>query len=118
VRTLEDVYRFEPVPAELTEEQAAHVIGTQANAWTEVMDSPRVVDYMVFPRLAAVAEVAWSRLPAPAERDWPDFERRMRAHYARLDALGVEYRPPAGPLPWQRRPGVVGRPIDGRPPIV
>ncbi|MCZ4118806.1 beta-N-acetylhexosaminidase [Streptomyces sp. H39-S7] len=118
VRTLEDVYRFEPVPAELTEEQAAHVIGTQANAWTEVMDSPRVVDYMVFPRLAAVAEVAWSRLPAPAERDWPDFERRMKLHYARLDALGVEYRPPGGPLPWQRRPGVVGRPIDGEPPIV
>lgn len=118
VRTLEDVYRFEPVPAELTAEQAAHVIGTQANAWTEVMDSPRVVDYMVFPRLAAVAEVAWSRLPAPDERDWPDFERRMRVHYARLDALGVEYRPPGGPLPWQRRPGVLGRPIDGRPPIV
>ncbi|MCM2428186.1 beta-N-acetylhexosaminidase [Streptomyces sp. RKAG337] len=118
VRTLEDVYRFEPVPAELTEEQAAHVIGTQANAWTEVMDSPRVVDYMVFPRLAAVAEVAWSELPAPAERDWPDFERRMEGHYARLDALGVEYRPPGGPLPWQRRPGVLGRPIDGPPPIV
>ncbi|NEA60492.1 beta-N-acetylhexosaminidase [Streptomyces sp. SID13666] len=118
VRTLEDVYRFEPVPAELTEEQAAHVIGTQANAWTEVMDSPRVVDYMVFPRLAAVAEVAWSELPAPAERDWPDFERRMEVHYARLDALGVEYRPPGGPLPWQRRPGVLGRPIDGPPPIV
>ncbi|MFC5028150.1 beta-N-acetylhexosaminidase [Streptomyces sp. DSM 41987] len=118
VRILEDVYRFEPVPAELTEEQAAHVIGTQANAWTEVMDSPRVVDYMVFPRLAAVAEVAWSELPAPAERDWPDFERRMEVHYARLDALGVEYRPPGGPLPWQRRPGVLGRPIDGPPPIV
>ncbi|MDF9813480.1 beta-N-acetylhexosaminidase [Streptomyces sp. SPB162] len=118
VRTLEDVYRFEPVPAELTGEEAAHVIGTQANAWTEVMDSARVVDYMVFPRLAAVAEVAWSRLPAPAERDWPDFERRMEVHYARLDALGVEYRPPGGPLPWQRRPGVLGRPIDGRPPIV
>lgn len=116
VVTLEDVYRFEPVPTDLTEEQAAHVIGTQANAWTEVMDSPRVLDYMVFPRLAAVAEVAWSPLPAPAERDWADFERRMEAHYARLDALGVEYRPPGGPLPWQRRPGVLGRPLDGPTP--
>ncbi len=117
-RTLEDVYRFEPVPAELTPEEAAHVIGAQANLWTETMDSARVVDYMAFPRLAAFAEVAWSALPAPAERDWPDFEARMRAHYARLDALGVEYRPPGGPLPWQRRPGVVGRPKDGPPPIV
>ena len=117
-RSLEDVYRFEPVPDQLTPEEAARVIGTQANIWTETMDSPRVLDYMAFPRLAAFAEVAWSALPAPAERDWPDFEARMRSHYARLDALGVEYRPPGGPLPWQRRPGVPGRPKDGPPPIV
>ncbi|WP_329178617.1 beta-N-acetylhexosaminidase [Streptomyces sp. NBC_01477] len=118
VRTLEDVYRFEPVPAELTAAEAEHVIGTQANVWTEVLDSPRAVDYAVYPRLVALAEVAWSHLPAPAERDWSGFEARMRAHYARLDALGVEYRPPGGPLPWQRRPGVLGRPLDGPPPIV
>ena len=118
VRTLEDVYRFEPVPAELTGEEARRVIGTQANLWTEVLDSARVVDYMAFPRLAAFAEVAWSELPAPAERDWAGFEARMTTHYARLDALGVEYRRPQGPLPWQRRPGVVGRPKEGPPPIV
>ncbi|WUH93331.1 beta-N-acetylhexosaminidase [Streptomyces sp. NBC_00433] len=118
VRTLEDVYRFEPVPAELTAAEAEHVIGTQANVWTEVLDSARAVDYAVYPRLAALAEVAWSALPPPAERDWPDFEARMRTHYARLDALGVEYRPPGGPRPWQRRPGVLGRPLDGPPTIV
>lgn len=117
-RGLEDVFRFEPVPPQLTEKEAAHVIGTQANIWTEVMDSVRVLDYMAFPRLAAFAEVAWSDLPAPDQRDWPEFEARMRTHYARLDALGVEYRPPGGPLPWQRRPGVLGRPKDGPPPIV
>jgi hexosaminidase len=117
-RTLEDVFRFEPVPPQLTEEEAAHVIGAQANIWTEVMDSVRVLDYMAFPRLAAFAEVAWSALPAPDQRDWPAFAARMRSHYARLDALGVEYRPEAGPLPWQRRPGVTGRPIDGPPTIV
>ncbi|GJF20667.1 beta-N-acetylhexosaminidase [Streptomyces sp. HO565] len=116
VRTLEDVYRFEPVPPELTPEEAAHVLGTQANVWTEVMETQARVDYQVFPRLAAFAEVAWSTLPAPGERDFADFERRMAAHYRRLDALGVAYRPPAGPLPWQRRPGVLGRPIDGPPP--
>ncbi|MER0480207.1 beta-N-acetylhexosaminidase [Streptomyces sp. Edi2] len=118
VRTLEDVYRFEPVPPELTADQAAHVLGTQANAWTEVMDSQQRLDYQVFPRLAAFAEVAWSRLPAPADRDYQDFTRRMAVHYARLDALGVGYRPPGGPLPWQKRPGVLGRPIDGAPPNV
>ncbi|MFE3411773.1 beta-N-acetylhexosaminidase [Streptomyces mirabilis] len=118
VRTLEDVYRFEPVPPELTEAEAGHVLGTQANVWTEVMEDPARVDYQTFPRLAAFAEVAWSALPAPAERDFADFERRMAAHYGRLDALGVAYRPPAGPLPWQRRPGVLGRPIEGAPPNV
>ncbi|MET7442056.1 family 20 glycosylhydrolase, partial [Streptomyces sp. NPDC005568] len=116
VRTLEDVYRFEPVPPELTPEEARHVLGTQANVWTEVMEDQARVDYQVFPRLAAFAEVAWSALPAPAERDFAGFERRMGAHYARLDALGVAYRPPTGPRPWQRRPGVLGRPIEGAPP--
>ncbi|WP_431987220.1 beta-N-acetylhexosaminidase [Streptomyces griseoflavus] len=116
VRTLEDVYRFEPVPAELTPEETARVLGTQANVWTEVMEDQGRVDYQTFPRLAALAEVAWSDLPAPADRDFAGFERRMEAHYRRLDALGVAYRPPTGPLPWQRRPGVLGRPIDGPPP--
>ncbi|MFF0695738.1 beta-N-acetylhexosaminidase [Streptomyces tendae] len=116
VRTLEDVYRFEPVPAELTEEESGHVIGTQANLWTEVTENQERVDYQLFPRLAAFAEVAWSALPAPADRDYAAFERRMATHYRRLDALGVAYRPPTGPLPWQRRPGVLGRPMDGPPP--
>ncbi|MGQ4388928.1 beta-N-acetylhexosaminidase [Streptomyces sp. SAS_270] len=118
VRTLEDVYRFEPVPPQLTEDQKRHVLGTQANLWTEVMEDHARVDYQAFPRLAAFAEVAWSALPAPRERDFADFERRMTAHYGRLDALGVAYRPPTGPLPWQRRPGVLGRPIEGPPPNV
>ncbi|MFC8224720.1 beta-N-acetylhexosaminidase [Streptomyces sp. NPDC057287] len=118
IRTLEDVYRFEPVPTGLSEEAAGHIMGTQANVWTEVMQNRDRVDYQVFPRLAAFAEVAWSPLPASAERDFAGFERRMDTHYARLDALGVAYRPPTGPLPWQRRPGVLGRPIEGPPPTV
>ncbi|MFG3494430.1 beta-N-acetylhexosaminidase [Streptomyces sp. NPDC047928] len=119
VRTLEDVYRFDPVPPGLPPEAAAHVIGAQANLWTEAAENRARVDYQVHPRLAAFAEVAWSTtLPAPAERDFADFERRMAAHYRRLDALGVAYRPPGGPLPWQRRPGVLGRPIEGTPPNV
>ncbi|WP_405817157.1 beta-N-acetylhexosaminidase [Streptomyces sp. NBC_01390] len=118
VRTLEDVFRFEPVPPELGPKEVPHVLGTQANLWTEVMEDEGRVDYQAFPRLAAFAEVAWSALPAPAERDFADFERRMTAHYGRLDALGVGYRPPTGPRPWQQRPGVLGRPIEGTPPNV
>ena len=119
VRTLEDVYRFEPVPPELTPEEAAHVLGTQANVWTEVMEDRARVDYQAFPRLAAFAEVAWSALPAPAERDFADFERRMAAHYRAP-------RRPRCRLPAARRPaargsggpGVLGRPIEGAPPNV
>ncbi|MFE6890230.1 beta-N-acetylhexosaminidase [Streptomyces sp. NPDC057694] len=118
VRTLEDVYRFEPVPPQLTEDEARHVLGTQANLWTEVMEDARRVDYQAFPRLSAFSEVAWSELPEPDERDYADFERRMTAHYRRLDALGVDYRRPDGPLPWQQRPGVLGRPLEGAPPNV
>jgi hexosaminidase len=108
VLTLEDVYDYEPVPAGLTGPAAAHVLGTQAGVWTEYLDSARRIDYATFPRLAAFAEVAWS----PAElRDRADFLRRLtKSHLGRLDALGVEYRPLAGPHPWQLIPRVPGRP--------
>ncbi|MCF6525096.1 beta-N-acetylhexosaminidase [Streptomyces sp. JJ36] len=120
VRTLRDVYLFEPVPPELAgTPEAERVLGTQANMWTEVTETRQRVDYQTWPRLAAFAEVAWSPLPPPAERDFAGFAARLEdAHYARLDALGVDYRPPTGPRPWQRRPGVLGRPIEGAPPIV
>ena len=118
VRTLRDVYRFEPVPRELAGTgRERHVLGAQANMWTECTESQQRVDYQAFPRLAAFAEVAWSPLPPPHARDFGDFERRMdQAHYARLEAMGVDYRPPQGPHPWQRRPGVPGRPVEGTPP--
>ncbi|WP_423922361.1 beta-N-acetylhexosaminidase [Frigoribacterium sp. 2-23] len=104
--TLEDVYGFEPVPPQLTAEEATHVIGGQANIWTEFMDSPRTVDFFAYPRLCAVADVLWSDAP----RDVDAFSRRLDGHLARLDAVGVEYRPLSGPLPWQMRPGIPGRP--------
>lgn len=104
--TIEDVYAFQPLPDELSPEEAAHVIGGQANLWTEHMDSPRTVDYFAFPRLCAVAEVLWTG----SGGDYQDFEARLDHHLSRLDAIGVEYRRSSGPLPWQRRPGVPGRP--------
>lgn len=103
---LERVYTAEPVPPELTEQEARHVLGAQVNVWTEHMDTPRAVDYMVFPRLCAFAEAVWSA----GGRDYARFLPRLRGHLRRLDALGVEYRPLEGPLPWQRRPGVTGWP--------
>ncbi|GLZ32771.1 beta-N-acetylhexosaminidase [Lentzea sp. NBRC 105346] len=106
VTTVEDVYGWEPMPASLTGAEPGRVLGAQANLWTEHLDSPRRLDYAAFPRLAAFAEVVWS----PREKD-PGFLDRLAAHHLpRLDALGVEYRPLAGPLPWQTMPGVPGFP--------
>ncbi|MHA7985638.1 beta-N-acetylhexosaminidase [Rathayibacter sp. CAU 1779] len=105
VLTISDVYRFEPVPEQLTPEEAAHVLGGQGNIWTEHMDSPRTVDYFAFPRLCALAEALWF----DGERDYDDFLFRLDQHLLRLDAIGVEYRHSTGPLPWQQRPGVTGR---------
>ena len=100
-----DVYGFEPVPSGLTPEEAAHVLGGQGNLWTEHLDTPQRADYMLFPRLGALAEALWTG----RGRNIDDFERRMPAYLERLDALGVTYRPDDGPHPWQTIPGVPGR---------
>jgi hexosaminidase len=116
LRTVEDVYSFDPLPAALTSATVpGRLLGTQAQVWTEHLDSPRRVDYATFPRLAAFAEVAWSpradRVPgSAASKEFLD--RLERRHLPRLDAYGVEYRPLAGPHPWQTRPGVEGYPRD------
>jgi hexosaminidase len=106
VLTIRDVYGFDPVPPELTEAEAKHVLGGQANLWTEHMDNPRTVDYFAFPRLCALAEALWRE----GEPDFDDFAARLSVHLDRLDAVGVEYRESAGPRPWQTRPGIPGRP--------
>ncbi|MBO8202057.1 beta-N-acetylhexosaminidase [Streptomyces smyrnaeus] len=110
VASLQDVYEVRPVPARLAESgHAGRVLGLQANMWTECAESSQRVDYQVFPRLAAVAEVAW----AGPGHSYDEFaERLAAAHLPRLDACGVEYRPLSGPRPWQRRPGIAGRPLE------
>ncbi|MFI6760838.1 beta-N-acetylhexosaminidase [Micromonospora sp. NPDC050417] len=109
VLTVADVRAFEPEPPALPAELRHRLLGAQCNIWTEHADQPRTVDYLAFPRLCAFAEVAWS---APDTAPWHDFEARLTAHLSRLDALGVAYRPPDGPLPWQRRPDAAGWPRE------
>lgn len=88
---LETVYGYEPVPAVLTPDQARRVLGTQAQLWTEYMPNPRKVEYMAFPRLSALAEVAWT----PRDRkDFADFTTRLGTHLGRLAILDVNYRRP------------------------
>ncbi|MBB4037044.1 hexosaminidase [Dysgonomonas hofstadii] len=71
---LERVYRFEPVPAELTDEQKKHIIGTQVNLWTEYISKPDHAEYMLLPRLAAISEVQWSD---PQKKDYGSFKNRL-----------------------------------------
>ena len=88
---LDKVYSYEPVPAELTPAQARHILGAQANMWTEYVATPQHVEYMVYPRAVALSEVLWS--PASA-RDWTGFTGRLPAVLHTLDALRVNYRIP------------------------
>lgn len=88
--SLEDVYRFDPAPAALQPDQLKHILGLQAPIFTEHMRTEARVEYMTFPRAAALAEVAWS--PA-GRRDWADFQTRLPAQLRRYDALGIHHAP-------------------------
>ena len=86
--SLEEVYRFDPIPAELTAKERKHVLGLQANVWTEHIRTEDRLTYMIFPRAAAVAEVAWTE---PAHIDWPDFVRRLGTQFDRYRALAMPF---------------------------
>jgi hexosaminidase len=86
---IEDTYGYEPIPAELSADEAKHVIGTQGCVWTEYMATSDQVEYMAYPRVLALAEIAWS---ARESRDWRSFQERLPAALRLLDRLGVNYR--------------------------
>lgn len=86
---MDTVYSFEPVPSSLSPQEAKHILGAQAQVWTEYIQTPKDVEYMLFPRLSALAEVLWS---SKANRDYPNFMARMTTHEQRLKALDVNYR--------------------------
>ena len=83
---LEKIYAFEPVPPELDAQQARHVLGTQANLWTEHVRTEARVEHMAFPRLSALAEVAWSPKDA---RDWNGFLQRLAPQMRRFAQAGI-----------------------------
>jgi hexosaminidase len=88
VMPLATVYGFDPVPAGLSPDEARHVMGSQGMLWTETIATADHAEYMLFPRLVALAEVLWS--PAAA-RDYGGFLRRLEVASGRLDLLGVTY---------------------------
>jgi hexosaminidase len=85
---IQTVYSYEPVPTELSAEEAKHVLGAQGNVWTEYMGSPRKVEYMLFPRIGALSEVLWS--PA-SKKNWVEFQPRLAQQVKRYDLWKVNY---------------------------
>ena len=89
--TLATVYSYDPVPKELTSEEQKYILGVQGNVWGEYISTIDHLEYMVFPRLFALSEVAWS----PVEgKSYDDFRRRLPYQLGRLERQGVNYRIP------------------------
>jgi hexosaminidase len=85
---IEKVYAYEPIPKELNEAQAKHILGAQANMWTEYMAYPSKVEYHLFPRIAALSEVLWS----PKEtKNWENFQIRLSTLFKRYDLMKINY---------------------------
>lgn len=85
---LKTVYQFEPTPAELTEEESQFVLGGQANLWSEFVPSTENAEYMIFPRIAALAEALWTKKDL---RNWNGFEDRIKHHFAIYDFMKISY---------------------------
>lgn len=87
--TLKDVYTYQPIPESLKEEYKKYILGAQANLWTEYIPSEEHAEYMLYPRLCALAENLWTD---KSSQNWDDFILRMGTFYEHLDNWGVNYR--------------------------
>jgi len=85
---VDTVYNYEPVPKELTTEEAKYVLGAQANVWTEYMKYPSKVEYMIFPRMSALSEVLWS---PKGTKNWDEFSSHLTDMYKRYQLWGANY---------------------------
>lgn len=85
---LNKVYEFDPIPKELDAESAKHILGAQANLWTEYVPTFKHAQYMTFPRIAAMAEALWS---SKEVKNWDDFYRRIQTFTKRYDLMGINY---------------------------
>jgi hexosaminidase len=85
---LDTVYAFEPAPAGITDEESKHILGVQACLWTENVATAGRVEYMLLPRLLALAEVGWS---PPSKKSYPSFIRKVENEFRRFDKEGIQY---------------------------
>jgi len=87
---LKDVYNYEPVPADLNEIEVKHILGAQANVWTEYIATEDHLEYMVLPRMSALSEVTWLD---KSKKDFDNFKSRLQKHLLRLEFKDFNYRP-------------------------
>ncbi|QCX39324.1 beta-N-acetylhexosaminidase [Aureibaculum algae] len=85
---LSKVYQFDPIVEGMSEKEAKHILGGQANLWAEYIPTTSHSEYMIFPRLAALSEALWSPIKL---RDWNDFSKRIKTQFNRYDELGINY---------------------------
>lgn len=83
--TLEKVYSYNPVPASFNDEQAKMILGVQGNVWREYMPTPEHTEYMIYPRILAIAEVGWTM---PENKNWQNFRKRVNEEIPRLAEKG------------------------------
>ncbi len=85
---IEKVYAYNPTPKDLSEEEAKYILGAQANLWTEYVNSPKHAEYMMMPRMMALAEVVWG---TSVPDNYKAFQDRLLVHFSSLDKMGVNY---------------------------
>lgn len=85
---IQKVYSYDPFPSELTAAQHGYIIGVQANLWTEYIPTPAKAEYMIFPRIGALSEVAWTD---PKNKNYDDFKTRLQTEIQRYQLWGVNY---------------------------
>ncbi|WP_304236999.1 family 20 glycosylhydrolase [Jiulongibacter sediminis] len=103
---LEKVYSYEPFTDELTEDQQQYILGVQGNLWTEYIATPEKAEYMLFPRLLAVAETGWS---PQGEKDYENFVSRVQGHFGKLLMRNVNFSRSI----WNLESEVTGNPGQG-----
>ncbi|MCL1812111.1 MAG: beta-N-acetylhexosaminidase [Treponema sp.] len=92
ISTVYKSYCMNPVAPQMTEEESSQILGGQCNLWSELIYAGKIAEYMIFPRLCAVAEAVWT---PPENKNFDDFSRRLITHQKRLDLLGLlQYRGP------------------------
>ena len=84
--TVEQAYSYKPVPDSLSIDEKKLIYGVQGNVWTEYMPTPEHTEYMIYPRIVALSEVAWSN---KVDKSWEEFKPRINKHVSLLQEKGV-----------------------------